>query len=112
MDEILKTRLKELGLLPLELDSEAQRRYREQGIDPGNLETNLAPGTPTNILEAYRRISENVLRLNYIEREGLTGKLEYHTLEKSIREDLHKLTFKCDKETPPFTGSVGLNRDT
>jgi hypothetical protein len=112
MDDILKNRLKELGLLPLELDSEAQILYRAHGIDPSKVEMHFSPGTPPQVVEAYECINKKVLRLHRMELICQAGTSYYTLVEDSIKNDLRHLTFKCTThEKPSLTGIIGFTRD-
>ena len=111
MKENLKTKLKEMGLLPLEIDKEAQDQYRKQGIDPSIVETHYNPGTPKHIINFYISLNDKILKLNKIETSGKVDSLEYGQLEKSIREDLEKVP-EILKKSPrhrPLPGAIPLN---
>ncbi len=112
MDEVLKAQLKKRGLLPLELDHEAQEQYILQGIDPSKTESHYSPGTPQQVVELYDRISETALRLHRMELIAQSGTTYYKMLEDGIKTDLSSVEHILMKgKNPPATGTGGFNRD-
>ncbi len=96
MDEILKNRLKELGLLPLGLDAKAH----------------YSPGTPPQVIELYNRIGQTASRLYRMELIAQSGTTYYKMLEDGIKTDLSSVEHILMKgKNPPLTGTVGFSRD-
>jgi hypothetical protein len=96
MDEILKNRLKELGLLPLELDAKAH----------------YSPGTPPQVVDLYERINQTASRLYRMELIAQSGTTYYKMLEDCIKADLSSADHILMKEkNPPLTGTVGFSGD-
>jgi len=120
MDEGLKKQLKEMNLLPLELDEELQKFYREQNIDPSVVETHHSPGASPHAIERYERIQKNALRLNEMELESNSGSEEYKRIEGEIKKDLFECIFPTAEEViyrmirqgKLYTGVCGDIRDT
>ncbi|UCG95132.1 MAG: hypothetical protein JSV92_03750 [archaeon] len=124
MDEALVTHLKQMNLFPLEIDEEAQKKYREQGIDPSKIETHYNPGTPKHVIERCERIRKNVVELYGMDAAGKSGTKEYKTKEESVKKDLFELNYPTVEDVflklaeldhcGPFrgmTGAAGAFRD-
>ncbi|MBW2966699.1 hypothetical protein KY342_06370 [Candidatus Woesearchaeota archaeon] len=122
MDANLICILKSRGLFPLEIDEEAQQRYRAQGKDPSRLEKHFSPGTPASVIERDIRIETNVLELYQLEQRGLADSEDYRRKEEEIRIDLYELDHPTQRDVlekmmrpDPMTGAVtgidGVNRD-
>ena len=102
MDKELIKQLKEMGLLPVEMDEEAQKRDRtaneglaelckKWGIDPIHVERPYNPGTPPHIAERQLMIERNAARLYEMEQAGKSGTPEYKRMEADIKIELDEL---------------------
>ncbi len=95
MDEQLKEQLRELGLLPLDLDPERQAYWTEHGIDWRKVETHYSPGTPTEHAKQERarreQIEQDVRTLYQLEEEGQGESEKYQRLETQIQEQLQEV---------------------
>ena len=118
MDGDLVARLKARGLFPLEIDKEAQERYKAIGIDPSKLESHYSPGTPASVRERVERIEANVRELYELEQRGCVDSEYYRKKEDEIRKDLFELDHPPLREVlermmkaHPMTGVIGVNRD-
>lgn len=90
MDQSLKQRVKELGLLPTVLDEEARAFYESIGQDPSKVEIHINPNTPPAIAERQLTIMKSVNRLRELEQAKNFGK-EYNSVEQEVKDAVQDL---------------------
>jgi len=112
MDPKLKEQLRELGLLPVYFDEQAQEAYRNTGIDSSQIEQHVSPGTPPDIHSRLLSLEDNLQKLYDMEDSDRTGTLEYLQIEGQIRVDVSYIQTRLSHAVEgAFTGIYGQNRD-